>query len=101
LEDWLAAQHMEVDVQGAIVFVHPKTELDIEDPDYPVLHGEEVDEFVRDLPVDPTFESEERDRIIELLAAGETVEIEKAQKSGASRPRPVKRVAAPKAKSRA
>jgi hypothetical protein len=101
LEDWLAEQQMEVDVQGAIVFVHPKTELDIEDPDYPVLHGEEVDEFVRDLPVDPTFESEERDRIIELLAAGETVEIEKAQKSGASRPRPVKRVAAPKAKSRA
>lgn len=101
VENWLAENQMEVNVQGAIVFVHPKTELDIEDPDYPVLHGEEVDEFLRDLPADPTFETVERDRIVELLAAGEGVEVESAQKAGVRRPRPVKRVAAPKAKTRA
>lgn len=101
VEEWLAEQQLAVDVQGAIVFVHPNTELEIEDPDYPVLHGEELDDFMRDLAADPTFDTSERDRIIELLAAGEKVEMENVQKPGARRPRPVKRVAAPKAKTRA
>lgn len=97
---WLAEQQMEVDVEGAIVFVHPGTELDIEDPDYPVLHGEELPAFFHDLPADPDFTSEERDRIIELLAAGESVEKESVRAQGSRRPRPVKRVAAPKVKAK-
>jgi hypothetical protein len=97
-EDFLAEHQMEVDVEGAIVFVHPRAELDIEDPDYPVLHGDEVAEFIRDLPADETFTREERERIVELLSIGELVETPQAQKQGARRPRPVRRVAAPRAK---
>lgn len=97
-EEFLAENQMEVDVEGAIVFVHPRVELDIEDPDYPVLHGDEVDEFIRDLPPDESFTREERERIVELLSAGERVETPQVQKQGSRRPRPVKRVAAPRAK---
>lgn len=98
VEEFLAEHQMEVDVEGAIVFLHPRTELDIEDPDYPVLHGDEVDEFIRDLPVDESFTREERERIVGLLSAGERVETPQSQKQGARRPRPVKRVAAAKVK---
>lgn len=97
-EEFLAENQMEVDVEGAIVFVHPRVELDIEDPDYPVLHGDEVDEFIRGLPPDESFTREERERIVELLSAGERVETPQVQKQGSRRPRPVKRVAAPRAK---
>ncbi|HWV24145.1 MAG TPA: NERD domain-containing protein [Thermomicrobiales bacterium] len=98
VQAWLSENQMEVDLQGAVVFVHPKTELDIEDPEFPVLHAEELPEFFRDLPADPTFDPEERERVIELLAAGEGVQTDKAAASGARRPRPVKRVAGPKQK---
>lgn len=97
VEAYLAGQQLEVDVEGAVVFVHPKADLVIEEPDYPVLHGDEVDEFIRDLPVDETFTQKERDRLIELLSAGENVEMPQVQ-SSARRPRPVKRRAAPKKK---
>lgn len=98
VETWLGEQQMEVEVHGAIVFVHPKTELEIEDPVFPVLHGEELDEFMRDLPADQSFDHDERERIVELLAGSEEIESEKASAAGTRRPRPVKRVAGPKAK---
>lgn len=98
LQVWLSENQLEVDLQGAVVFVHPKTEFDIEDPEFPVLHAEELPVFFRDLPEDPTFDHDERDRVIELLAAGVDVETEKVSAAGGRRPRPVKKVAGPKPK---
>lgn len=98
---FLAEQQMEVDITGAVVFLHPKTELDIEDPDYPVLHGDEVADFIRDLPADESFTREERDRLVELLSVGESVETPQVQKQGSRRPRPVRRVSTPKTNAKA
>jgi hypothetical protein len=91
VEKFLEQEQLEVDVEGAIVFVHPKAELDIEDPDYPVLHGDELAGFLQSLPADVTFTNQERDRLIQLLAAGENVE---QPKQTVGRRRPVRRRAA-------
>lgn len=99
VEAYLAEHQLEADVLGAVVFLHPKAELDIREPDFPVLHGEEMEEFVRDLPADETFTEDERARVIELLSQGEKVETPKIEQSS-RRPRPVKRVAAPKTKAK-
>jgi hypothetical protein len=99
VEAFLAENQLEVDVLGAVVFLHPKAELDIQEPDFPVLHGEELEDFARDLPADDTFTEEERSRLIALLSQGEKVETPTVQKTS-RRPRPVKRVAAPKTKAK-
>ncbi|HVL22681.1 MAG TPA: nuclease-related domain-containing protein [Thermomicrobiales bacterium] len=91
VEKFLEQEQLEVDVEGAIVFVHPKAELDIEDPDYPVLHGDELAGFLQGLPADVTFTNQERDRLVQLLAAGENVE---QPKQAVGRRRPVRRRAA-------
>lgn len=86
-EAYLAEQQMEFDVNGAIVFFHPEVELDIEDPLYPVLHGDELIEFIKDLEPDPTITQAEQQAILEPLSEGEDVELPKAQ----TRRRPVRR----------
>lgn len=95
VEAWLAENQLEVDVMAATVFLHPRAELEIEEPDYPVLHAEEVEEFLRDLPADENFDQAEKDRLIELLAAGEGVETPERERVS-RRPRPVRRASAPK-----
>ncbi|MGB3330911.1 MAG: nuclease-related domain-containing protein [Thermomicrobiales bacterium] len=90
VEFYLKENQIEVDVEGLIVFLHPMVELEVENPEYPVLHGEEVPAFVVSLPADPTFTTAERDRITELLSAGEEVQ----QQTPQTRRRPVKRRAA-------
>ncbi len=95
VEKWLEESQMEVEVYAATVFLHPRVELQIEEPDYPVLHAEEVPEFLRDLPVDETFTREEQQRLVELLAAGAGVEQPERQQAS-RRPRPVRRASAPK-----
>lgn len=95
VEQWLADNKLEVDVVAATVFLHPRVELEIEEPDYPVLHGEEVEEFLRDLPADVTFTQDEKLHLIELLAAGEGVETPERERVS-RRPRPVRRASAPK-----
>lgn len=99
VESFLAENRLEVDVMGAVVFLHPKAELEIIEPDFPVLHGEEMEEFVRDLPADETFTEEERSLLIDLLSRGEKVE-KPVVEASSRRPRPVRRVAAPKAKTK-
>lgn len=88
---FLEQEQLELDVEGTIVFVHPNTELDVEDPDYPVLHGDELSGFVQGLPADATFSNQERDRVIELLAQGGDVE---QPQQTSQRRRPVRRRAA-------
>lgn len=90
VETFLTEHQLEIDVEGAIVFVNPNTELEIEEPDFPVLHGDELAQFVQSLEADPTFTTKERDRLLELLGAGERAESPAVR----TRRRPVKRRAA-------
>lgn len=99
VQAFLAENQLEVDVTGSIVFLNPRVDLEIEEPDFPVLHGEEMEEFVRDLPSDTSFSEEEKDRVIALFSQGEKVETPTVEQAS-RRPRPVKRVAAPKAKAK-
>ncbi len=95
VEQWLADNQLEIDVIAATVFLHPRTELEIEEPDYPVLHAEELPDFVRELEPDEDFTQDEKFRIVELLSQGEGVETPEQERSS-RRPRPVRRRAAPK-----
>lgn len=95
VENWLAQHQLEIDVMAATVFLHPRTELEIEEPDYPVLHAEEVPEFIRELEVDESFTQDEKNRLVSLLAEGEGVETPE-QERPSRRPRPVRRASAPK-----
>lgn len=90
LETFLAEEQLEVDVEGCVVFLHPQTELDVEEPEFPILHGDELPQFITDLPADATFTTRERDRVVELLGVGEIPDTQRAP----VRRRPVKRRAA-------
>ncbi len=72
LEKLLAEKTMEVDVEGAVVFLHPLAELDIENPDYPVLHADELQTYITRLPADETFTAAEREQLVAILAEGAT-----------------------------
>jgi len=74
LDHFLEEQSLSVDVEAAIVFLHPQVHLQVEAPSYPVLHLDEVPGFLQQLAPDPTFTSSERDRLVDLLAEGEEVE---------------------------
>lgn len=90
VETFLAEEQLEVDVEGCVVFLHPQTELEVEQPEFPILHADELPEFVSHLPADPTFTARERDRIIDLIGGGELPDSQRAP----VRRRPVKRRAA-------
>jgi len=90
LETFLTEKQFEVDVEGAVVFIHPQVELNIEEPDFPVLHGEELMSFVTSLPADVSMTSKDRDQLVELLKGGEVLDTPVK----ATRRRPVKRRAA-------
>jgi hypothetical protein len=87
VEAYLAERQLEFDVNGSIVFFHPEVELDIEDPVFPVLHGDELSLFIKDLEPDPTITRTETDAFLEPLMEGEKVEAPKV----ATRRRPVRR----------
>lgn len=87
VEAYLGERQMEFEVDGAIVFFHPEVELEIEEPIYPVLHGDELPEFIRDLEPDPSITRAEQEAFLEPLIEGEDVEVPKVQ----SRRRPVRR----------
>lgn len=90
LEAALAAGGMEVESDAAIVFINRAVELEIDEPDYPVMNGEGLSQFVRSLPADPAFKAPERQAVIDLLATGEEV----VETDRPSTRRPVKRRAA-------
>jgi hypothetical protein len=97
LESLLAAKAMEVDVEGAVVFLNPMAELEITDPDYPVLHGDELQLFISRLPADEVLSTVERDQLIAILSDGASpVPASRAGSAAGSttgRRRPVKRSA--------
>jgi hypothetical protein len=90
LRRYLAAAQLEVDVDAAIVFLNPRVELDVAEPDYPVMNAEGLSGFVRGLPVDASLTATDRQALTALLAKGEEVE----QRQPVARRRPVKRRAA-------
>lgn len=90
LRAYLAERQLEVEVDGAIVFLNPRVELEVEEPDYPVMNGDGLPEFVRELPEDASLRPNERQALLEALAGDQQVE----QQSPAPRRRPVKRRAA-------
>lgn len=90
LRSYLDEAQLETEVDGAIVFLHPQVELDIEEPDFPVMNGEGLTEFVRTLPAEGSVRPADRQALVDLLARGG--EVERTQP--AQRRRPVKRRAA-------
>lgn len=90
LRAYLAEKQLEIEVDGAVVFLNPRVQLDIEEPDFPVMNGDGLPEFLRELPEDASFRPTERQAVVEALSRGEQVE----QQAPASRRRPVKRRAA-------
>ena len=90
LQAYLAEAQFEADVDGAIVFLHPLVELDVEEPDFPVMNGEGLTEFVRTLPVEAALPPTERQALVDLLGEGGELQ----RDAPAQRRRPVKRRAA-------
>jgi hypothetical protein len=86
----LAELQLEAEVDGAIVFLNPNVELDVEEPDFPVTNAEGLPEFVRGLPEDASLKPSDRKALAELFGEGMAVE----QPRAAPRRRPVKRRAA-------
>lgn len=75
VEAALAEAQLEVDVTGAIVFLNPRAELNVSEPDFPVIYGDELPQFVRDLPEDESLRATDRQALIDLLSKGEQLEV--------------------------
>lgn len=84
VEGLLEAEELQVDVGGAIVFVNPQVELDIEEPDFPCLRGDELLIFLRSLEEDTSITNADRERLVALLGGGA------AEETQVSTRRPVK-----------
>jgi hypothetical protein len=92
VEAYLADMEMEVEVHGAIVFLNSTVELDVEEPDYPVLMSDELPGFLSSLEEDKSFTQAERDSLVAELGTG--LEVEQTVTSRTRRPVKVKRRAA-------
>jgi len=92
IESYLAEKQMEVDVNGAIVFLNAAVELDVSEPDYPVLMSDELAGFISSLEEDRSFTQAERDSLIAELGNG--LEVEQKVTTRTRRPVKVKRRAA-------
>ncbi len=90
LEARLAEATREVEIDGAIVFLNPTIEIDVEEPDYPVMNADGLPEFLRQLAEDETLRAVDRQALVALL--GNDGEPEKTP--APVRRRPVKRRAA-------
>lgn len=75
VETVLAEAQLEVDVSGAILFVNPRAELDVTEPDFPAIYGEELPQFVRDLPEVESLRATDRQTLVDLLSTGEKLEV--------------------------
>ncbi len=90
LDAFVSENQFDIETDAAIVFANRTIELDVTEPDFPVMNAEGLEQYVRELPADPEFRPEERQRVIGLLASGE--ELVEAAKAPSRRP--VKRRAA-------
>ncbi|HEV2108524.1 MAG TPA: nuclease-related domain-containing protein [Thermomicrobiales bacterium] len=90
VEKTLEAHDLDIPVDGAVVFTDPRADIEAEAPDWPILLPAEIPTFVRELPAGTMLKPTERQRVVELLSNGETLETN----APVSRRRPVKRRAA-------
>ncbi|CAA9574655.1 MAG: hypothetical protein AVDCRST_MAG49-4043 [uncultured Thermomicrobiales bacterium] len=90
VEGLLAEKQLAVEVGGAVVFTDPRVDVEADKPEYPVLLAEELPEFVRTLPPDPSIRPADRQRIVDVLSLGEELETNAPK----ARRRPVRRKAA-------
>lgn len=89
LEAKLAAEQLEVDVEGVVVFTSYDHELDEIDPELDAISISELPEYVRYLPSDAGIRPQERDRIVALIADG--AGFERSEPTRTRRPVVVKR----------
>ncbi len=90
VEKHLEAEQFEAELHGAIVFVDPRTTINAETPDYPIVMPDELTKFVQEEPADDSIKPADRTRLAELLDGGGTLE----NAPSSTRRRPVKRRAA-------
>jgi hypothetical protein len=90
LEAFAAEHGLPAESDAVILFANRTAELDIEEPDFPVVNADGLAQYVRSLDEDPAFGTDERRRAVELLASGE----ELVEAKPAPTRRPVKRKAA-------
>jgi len=90
LEALFEEADIDVDVQGAVVFVHPDVEIEMRNPETEVIHVHELYDYVRSLTSEgTTLTSDERNKIVSVLSTGERIE-----EVGAPTRRPRKKVKA-------
>lgn len=87
VQRYLAESGLEVEVDGAIAFVNPMVELDVEEPDFPVMNADGLPDFVRTLPVDSALRPPDRQALTTLLSQGGEIEAPKPT----TRRRPVRK----------
>lgn len=90
LQTLLTENGLDVEADAAIVFANRQVQLEVDEPDFPVMNAEGLEPYVRSLPADPSFRPEQRQQLVSLLASGE--DLDEAQPAPARRP--VKRRAA-------
>ncbi|MDQ3044584.1 MAG: NERD domain-containing protein [Chloroflexota bacterium] len=83
----LTQNGVDVEVNGAIVFLNPAVDLDVDELSYPALVLDELIEFIDELPVEPALKQADRDKIVAFLGRGEEIERIEQQRTR----RPVKR----------
>jgi hypothetical protein len=91
VNELLNQAQLEVETDAAIAFINPAVELDVDEPDFPVMNGDGLPEFVRSLPIDADLRPADRQALVDLLISS-AAELEDMQP--APKRRPVKRRAA-------
>jgi hypothetical protein len=90
LQDLLAAEQIEADVDAVVAFINPRVTLDVTEPEFPVTNGEGLKPYIASLPADTSLQTPERQRLVEVLTRDGVFDVPES----APTRRPVKRRAA-------
>lgn len=74
LTTFLTEENIQAHVEGAVVFLHPNVEVEVQDETVPVVHVTELYDYVRDRSDVVSLGNRERDALIEKLSRGEELE---------------------------
>jgi hypothetical protein len=88
LRKLLDEEHLPGEIEGAIVFVDPRVNLDIDEPTTPVLRPEELYDFVREVSDPVALGNREREQLADQLPRGQFLE---RSATTPSAPRPKKK----------
>jgi hypothetical protein len=87
VRDLLEAEEQSAEIEGAVVFVHPDVEVEINEATVPILHITELMDHIRsDSGQQATLSGKDRDALVELLSRGDELE-----RSGSSQATPAKK----------